>query len=55
VANDALDMAIRPAHTLFDGDTVFTLATRRVEAEFGDVATLIEPAVTTAIRRAVRR
>ncbi|MDQ4109451.1 MAG: P1 family peptidase [Actinomycetota bacterium] len=55
VANDALDMAIRPAHTLFDGDTVFTLATRRVEAEFGDVATLIEPAVTAAIRRAVRR
>jgi L-aminopeptidase/D-esterase-like protein len=55
LANDALDMAIRPAHTIFDGDTVFTLATRRVEAVFGDVATLIEPVVTTAIRRAVRR
>lgn len=54
VANDAIDLAVRPAHTLFDGDTVFTLATRRVEAAFHDVATLIEPAVTTAIRRAVR-
>jgi L-aminopeptidase/D-esterase-like protein len=55
LANDAIDMAIRPAHTIFDGDTVFTLATRRMEAVFGDVATLIEPVVTTAIRRAVRR
>jgi L-aminopeptidase/D-esterase-like protein len=54
VANDALDLAVRPAHTIFDGDTVFTLATRRVEAAFRDVAALIEPAVTTAIRRAVR-
>jgi L-aminopeptidase/D-esterase-like protein len=54
VANDAIDLAVRPAHTIFDGDTVFTLATRRVEAAFHDVATLIEPAVTTAIRRAVR-
>jgi L-aminopeptidase/D-esterase-like protein len=55
VANDALDMAVRPAHTIFDGDTVFALATRRVEAVFRDVAALIEPAVTTAIRRAIRR
>jgi L-aminopeptidase/D-esterase-like protein len=55
LANDALDMAVRPAHTIFDGDTVFALATRRVEAVFRDVAALIEPAVTTAIRRAIRR
>ena len=54
VANDAIDLAVRPAHTIFDGDTVFTLATRRVEAAFHDIVTLIEPAVTTAIRRAVR-
>ncbi len=54
VANDAIDLAVRPAHTIFDGDTVFTLATRRVDAAFLDVATLIEPVVTTAIRRAVR-
>lgn len=54
VANDAIDLAVRPAHTIFDGDTVFTLATRRVDAAFHDVATLIESAVTTAIRRAVR-
>jgi L-aminopeptidase/D-esterase-like protein len=55
VAHDALDVAIRPAHTIFDGDTVFALATRRVEASFDDLATLVEPAVTEAVRRAVRR
>lgn len=54
VANDALDSAVRPAHTLFDGDTVFTLATKQVNATYVDVAALVGPAVTTAIRRAVR-
>jgi L-aminopeptidase/D-esterase-like protein len=52
--HDAIDVAIRPAHTLYDGDTVFTLATGRVEAEFGDVARLVLPTVTTSVRRAVR-
>jgi L-aminopeptidase/D-esterase-like protein len=55
LANDALDVAIRPAHTLYDGDTVFTLATRRMEATFDRVAALVEPAVTSAIRRSVER
>jgi L-aminopeptidase/D-esterase-like protein len=54
-AHDAIDMAIRPAHTIFDGDTVFTLATGRVEGSLSDAAFLVEPAVTTAIRRAIRR
>lgn len=55
VAHDALAHVIRPAHTLFDGDTVFTLATRAVEATFDQVAGLVEPVVTEAVRRAVRR
>jgi L-aminopeptidase/D-esterase-like protein len=55
VAHDAIDVAIRPAHTIFDGDTVFTLATGRVEGSLSDLAFLVEPAVTTAIRRAIRR
>ena len=53
VANDALDVVIRPAHTLFDGDTVFTLATCRLDATFDEVADLVEPAVATAVSRAV--
>jgi L-aminopeptidase/D-esterase-like protein len=52
-ANDALDVAIRPAHTIFDGDTVFTLATCRLEGTFDEVTNLVEPVVTTAVRRAV--
>ena len=55
VAHDALDLAIRPAHTRFDGDTVFTLATGTVEATFDDVAALVAPAVIEAVRRSVRR
>jgi L-aminopeptidase/D-esterase-like protein len=55
LANDAVDGAVRPAHTLFDGDAVFTLATEQVDATYVDVAALVEEAVTTAVRRAVRR
>ena len=53
-AQDALDVAIRPAHTLYDGDTMFTLATGTVDASLDDVVPLVEPAVTEAIRRTVR-
>jgi L-aminopeptidase/D-esterase-like protein len=55
VGNDAFAVAIRPAHTIYDGDTVFALATQQVEADYGDVAPLVQEAVTTAIRRAVMR
>jgi L-aminopeptidase/D-esterase-like protein len=55
VGHDALDVAIRPAHTLYDGDTVFTLATGVVETEFAEIARLVLPAVTASVRRAVRR
>lgn len=55
VAHDALHLAVRPAHTLFDGDTVFALATRTVEAAFDRVSALVAPATTEAVRRAVRR
>lgn len=53
VANDALDVAIRPAHTIFDGDTVFTLATGRSGGTLDEVADLVELVVTMAVRRAV--
>ena len=53
VGNDAFDAAIRPAHTIYDGDTVFALATQQVDASFEQIASLIELAVTTAVRRAV--
>ena len=55
LANDSVDMAIRPAHTLFDGDTVFALATQQVNATYVDVASVVEEAVTTSVRRTVRQ
>ena len=55
IGNDAFDSAIRPAHTIYDGDTVFALATQRVDASFELFAASVEAAVTTAIRRAVTR
>jgi L-aminopeptidase/D-esterase-like protein len=55
VANDAVDLAVRPAHTLYDGDTVFTLATGPVEASYEDVAALTPAVVAEAIRRSVAR
>jgi L-aminopeptidase/D-esterase-like protein len=53
VGNDAFDIAIRPAHTIYDGDTVFALATQAVNASVEQVVPLVESAVTTSVRRAV--
>jgi L-aminopeptidase/D-esterase-like protein len=55
VANDSVDEAIRPAHTLYDGDTVFSLATRRTPTTVEEVERLVATVVPEAIRRAVRR
>src|SRR5690606_33343923 len=33
MAHDGLARAIRPSHTLFDGDTLFALSTGQVEAD----------------------
>ncbi|HEV2906105.1 MAG TPA: P1 family peptidase [Actinomycetota bacterium] len=54
-AHDGLARAVRPAHTMWDGDTVFTLATGTTEAEQSVLERMAEEAVADAIRRAVRR
>jgi L-aminopeptidase/D-esterase-like protein len=53
-AHDALARAIRPAHTMWDGDTVFTLATGAVDAAQPLLERLAEEALVDAVRRAVR-
>ncbi|HEX9824375.1 MAG TPA: P1 family peptidase [Actinomycetota bacterium] len=53
-AHDGLARAIRPAHTMWDGDTVFTLATGAVEAPQATLERLAEEALAGAVRRAVR-
>jgi L-aminopeptidase/D-esterase-like protein len=53
-AHDGLARAVRPAHTLFDGDTFFALATGRRRAPVTLVMALAAEAVAEAIVRAVR-
>jgi L-aminopeptidase/D-esterase-like protein len=53
-AHEGIAAAVRPAHTRWDGDTVFTLATGAIEADQRAVERLAESVVAEAIRRAVR-
>jgi len=45
---------IRPAHTLFDGDTLFALATNTLDADPNLVSAFAAEVVAEAIRNAVR-
>jgi L-aminopeptidase/D-esterase-like protein len=53
VGHEGLLRAIRPAHTMVDGDTVFSLATGEIDAPQVTVEELAERAVAGAIRHAV--
>jgi L-aminopeptidase/D-esterase-like protein len=52
-AHDGISGAIQPAHTMWDGDTVFTLATGEVEADQRSLEELATRVVMEAIRRGV--
>ena len=43
-----------PAHTMWDGDTVFAIATGEVDAPQRDLEAMASRAVAEAIRRGVR-
>ncbi len=51
--HDGLARAVRPAHTMWDGDTVFTLATGAVRAPRDVLERMAGDALAGAIRRAV--
>jgi L-aminopeptidase/D-esterase-like protein len=53
VAQDALALAIRPAHTMFDGDTVFAVSTGTAGADMTSLGAAAVEALRTAIERAV--
>jgi L-aminopeptidase/D-esterase-like protein len=53
-ANDGLARAVEPAHTMWDGDAVFSLATGRTEASQPSLERMAGEALARAIRRAVR-
>jgi L-aminopeptidase/D-esterase-like protein len=54
MAHDGLARAVNPAHTLFDGDTIFALATGEIEADPTLVGAFGAEAFAAAIRRGVR-
>jgi L-aminopeptidase/D-esterase-like protein len=54
MAQDGLAQAIRPAHTMYDGDTIFALATGEVEADVFTVGAFAAEVVAQAIVRAAR-
>ncbi len=57
MAHDGLARAINPAHTLYDGDTLFALSTgtSTVSANLTAIGALAAEVVTDAILRAVKR
>ncbi len=54
MAHDGVARAVNPAHTMYDGDTIFALATGEVAADPTVVGAFAAEAVADAIRRAVR-
>ena len=53
MAQDGVARAVNPAHTMYDGDTIFALATGEVAADPTVVGAFAAEAVADAIRRAV--
>jgi L-aminopeptidase/D-esterase-like protein len=54
MAQDGLARTISPVHTLFDGDTVFTLSVGRKQADLNIVGTAAAEVTAQAILRAVK-
>ena len=54
MAHDGLARTVRPAHTMFDGDTLFALATGSIEADVNTVGAYAAEVVAQAIVRAVK-
>jgi L-aminopeptidase/D-esterase-like protein len=54
MAHDGLARAIRPAHTMFDGDTIFALATGEKKADVSMVGAFAAEVMSEAILRAAK-
>ncbi|HEU0297217.1 MAG TPA: P1 family peptidase [Anaerolineales bacterium] len=54
MAQDGLARSIRPAHTMFDGDTIFALATGERQADVSMVGAFAAEVMAEAIVRAVK-
>jgi L-aminopeptidase/D-esterase-like protein len=54
MAHDGLARAVRPVHTMLDGDTLFALSAGRLHADVTSVGAFAAEAVTLAVLRSVR-
>jgi L-aminopeptidase/D-esterase-like protein len=54
MAHDGIARAVNPSHTMYDGDTIFSLATGQVEADTTLVGAFAAEAMAQAIRNAIR-
>jgi L-aminopeptidase/D-esterase-like protein len=55
MANNGVARTINPAHTMFDGDTMFALATGEIPANVSVIGAFAAEAVSQAIRNAVEQ
>jgi L-aminopeptidase/D-esterase-like protein len=54
MAHDGLARVVRPAHTMLDGDTIFTLATGQKKADVSTVGAYAAEVLAQAIVNAVK-
>lgn len=54
MSHNGYGRTIRPAHTMFDGDTIFTMATNKVDADINVVGFLATKAMELAVINAVK-
>lgn len=54
MAHDGLARAVKPSHTMFDGDTIFALSTAGVDADLNLVGAYAAEVVEQAIRSGIR-
>ncbi|HEX5731441.1 MAG TPA: P1 family peptidase [Blastocatellia bacterium] len=55
MAHDGLARAIRPVHTMFDGDTIFALSTGNLQADVTTVGSVAADLLARAVARVGRR
>ncbi len=55
MAHDGLARTINPIHTMFDGDTIFALATGEIETDITTVGSLAAEALARAVVNAVKK
>jgi len=54
MAHDGLALAIRPVHTMLDGDTLFALSTGQIECDVNVIGTAAAEAIARAVVNAVK-